>query len=244
MTEYVRAAPSGHFNKLNQSVALLESKLQAKCPFFSMAQSGDAPRFWTPKPVMVQGKKEEKKEEEKAEEVWHGARVAVGKTVGVVMEWQGRSEVVTVQAQATVKALKEAVLKRVGAVKGVTLVHSGRVLSDDECIDFVFRDSPYVTVVPGEQPSSEPRESYHLQLPSLTDPSYTITPSIESLKGLLNSELACVKDVVIEKPGVGKIAWLEGVDLRDVNISEVVEITADEKGIPSIAVRTNTVDNP
>ena len=50
-----------------------------------------------------------------------------------------------------------------------------------------------------------------------------------------------MKDVVIEKPGVGKIAWLEGVDLRGVNLSDVVEITTDEHGASSIAVSAEVV---
>ena len=55
----------------------------------------------------------------------------------------------------------------------------------------------------------------------------------------MNCELACVKNVSIERKGVGRIEWLEGVDLRDVAIDEVVEIERDEGGAPSIAVYYN-----
>lgn len=101
----------------------------------------------------------------------------------------------------------------------------------------------YRTLLPcwAKRPLPNRRKATTRKCPSLTDPSYILTPSIESLKGLLNSELACVKDVVIEKPGVGKIAWLEGVDLRGVNLSDVVEITTDEHGASSIAVSAEVV---
>ena len=174
-------------------------------------------------------------------EVWQGAHGAVDKMVGVMVEWQGCSQPVSVNARATVKELKQVVQKTFGLTEAISLLHGDRALTDSECVGFLFRDLPYVTAVLGETPAPEPQEGYHAQVPSLTDPSYILTPSIESLKGLLNSELACVKDVVIEKPGVGKIAWLEGVDLRGVNLSDVVEITTDEHGASSIAVSAEVV---
>ena len=241
MTEYVRATPSGHFDTLNGSVTALEGKLQAKCPYYGKSEGWDAPRFWSPREVVVEKKEEEKKEEEEKGEVWQGTHGAVDKMVGVMVEWQGRSQPVSINSRATVKELKQVVQKTFGVAEAISLLHGDRALTDSECVGFLFRDLPYVTAVLGETPAPEPRECYHAQVPSLTDPSYTVTPSIESLKGLLNSELACVKDVVIEKPGVGKIAWLEGVDLRGVNLSDVVEITTDEKGAPSIAVSAEVV---
>ena len=238
VTEYVRATPSGHFDTLNGSVAALESKLQAKCPYYGKSEGWDAPRFWSPQQGVVE--KKEKEEEEKGE-VWQGAHGAVDKMVGVMVEWQGCSQPVSVNARATVKELKQVVQKTFGLTEAISLLHGDRALTDSECVGFLFRDLPYVTAVLGETPAPEPRECYRAQVPSLTDPSYILTPSIESLKGLLNSELACVKDVVIEKPGVGKIAWLEGVDLRGVNLSDVVEITTDEHGASSIAVSAEVV---
>ena len=139
-----------------------------------------------------------------------------------------------------------AVKKAIRSVTPITttfyLVFNHAVLSDVELVRFQLKDGSRVSVcVDPSQPSlhTSSSSSYHSRAPTLHNPEYTISPSIEELKSLMNCELACVKNVSIERKGVGRIEWLEGVDLRDVAIDEVVEIERDEGGAPSIAVYYN-----
>eukprot|EP00980_Cylindrotheca_fusiformis_P027840 scaffold22560_cov135-Cylindrotheca_fusiformis.AAC.51 len=62
--------------------------------------------------------------------------------------------------------------------------------------------------------------------PVLTKKGYTCTPSIQELQSMLPEDLAAVSSFSVERPGFGKIEWEGAVDVRGINIDNVVQIGA------------------
>jgi len=67
--------------------------------------------------------------------------------------------------------------------------------------------------------------------PKMTKPGYKLKPSLSVLKMMTDEELSCVRDFTIERRDetdynslVAEIEWLEGVDLRGVNLDEIVQM--------------------
>lgn len=73
----------------------------------------------------------------------------------------------------------------------------------------------------GEQRISHYRSSH---APISTDPEYYMSPSIQELSEMTSEELSHVEDFTIGRKMKGEITWLEPVDLRRVNLDEVVRI--------------------
>eukprot|EP00177_Eucheuma_denticulatum_P005859 GFKZ01010679.1.p1 GENE.GFKZ01010679.1~~GFKZ01010679.1.p1 ORF type:complete len:917 (+),score=148.44 GFKZ01010679.1:91-2751(+) len=73
----------------------------------------------------------------------------------------------------------------------------------------------------GEQRMSRHRYSH---APISTDPEYYMSPSIQELSEMTSEELSHVDEFTIGRKRKGEITWLEPVDLRRVNLDEVVRI--------------------
>ena len=119
-------------------------------------------------------------------------------------------------------------------VEPFALCADSRVFLDASLPVACIREDSVLTVIPADIPHP-PRESHLSHSPSLADETLEITPSIEELRQLPPFQLAAVSGVTIERKEVGKIAFLEPVDLRDVAVEKVVKI-ATENGIPAISV--------
>lgn len=181
------------------------------------------------------------KEATEEAEAWRSAE-SDDSSITLQVEYEGVLYPVKCHKNDSIAAVKKAIRSVTPITTAFYLVFNHAVLSDVELVRFQLKDGSRVSVcVDPSQPSlhTSSSSSYHSRAPTLHNPEYTISPSIEELKSLMNCELACVKNVSIERKGVGRIEWLEGVDLRDVAIDEVVEIERDEGGAPSIAVYYN-----
>ena len=64
----------------------------------------------------------------------------------------------------------------------------------------------------------------NLAAPTLTKPGYEITPSLATLNAMDEEALSHVEKVSICVEGVGKVEWEEPVDLRGLDLDELVSI--------------------
>jgi len=60
--------------------------------------------------------------------------------------------------------------------------------------------------------------------PKLTKDGYVVTPSINTLNEMSESELASVSNFVVEKIGIGSVAWDGTVDVRGIDLDTLVSI--------------------
>ncbi|EFA76616.1 putative nucleoporin 98 [Heterostelium album PN500] len=67
--------------------------------------------------------------------------------------------------------------------------------------------------------------------PKLTKPSYFCRPSIEELQKMSDYELANVRDFIIERTGYGSVMFIGDVDVRDINLDDIVTIKTREISI-------------
>jgi nuclear pore complex protein Nup98-Nup96 len=92
----------------------------------------------------------------------------------------------------------------------------------DESYDF------YQKVVGSNKPSSLSKPSGSKEkktfAPSLTKAGYTCFPPLETLSKMSEADLAAVSNFVVERIGVGSVAWDGAVDVRDVDLDSVVTI--------------------
>ena len=114
------------------------------------------------------------------------------------------------------------------------LCADSRVFLDSSLPVACIRDDSVLSIIPAGI-SNPPRESQPSHAPTLSDETLVITPSIEELRHFPAFQLAAVSGVTIERKEVGKIAFLEPVDLRDVAVEKVVKIDKED-GIPAISV--------
>lgn len=71
--------------------------------------------------------------------------------------------------------------------------------------------------------------------PRLTNPKYQITPAMTKLNAMSNEELSHVEGVSVEVAEIGKIEWEEAVDLRNLDLDELVSFEVED-GYPSVSV--------
>ena len=245
ITNLVTADPYAHIQQLGTSFSELEGKIELATglPRGIYTPSSSPSHPITPNFIKTLSKHAEPAVKEATEEAeaWRSVE-SDDSSITLQVEYEGVLYPVKCHKNDSVAAGKEAIRSVTPITTAFYLVFNHAVLSDVELVRFQLKDGSRVSVcVDPSQPSSHAlsSSSYHSRAPTLHNPEYTISPSIEELKSLMNCELACVKNVSIERKGVGRIEWLEGVDLRDVAIDEVVEIERDEGGAPSIAVYYN-----
>lgn len=90
----------------------------------------------------------------------------------------------------------------------------------------------YQKVIGSNRPSSvsktsvsgSARKEKKTSAPTLTKAGYTSFPSMETLSKMSEADLAAVPNFVVERIGVGSVAWDGAVDVRDVNLDSVVTI--------------------
>ena len=75
--------------------------------------------------------------------------------------------------------------------------------------------------------------------PFLTKTDYYTRPDIDALKKWSSYDLANVSNFAVVRKGFGEIRWDESVDVRGINLNDIIEI---EHG--SVSVYTNTLDKP
>ena len=75
--------------------------------------------------------------------------------------------------------------------------------------------------------------------PFLTKTDYYTRPDIDVLKKWSNYDLANVSNFTVVRKGFGEIRWDEPVDVRNINLNDILEI---EHG--SVSVYTNSLDKP
>ena len=68
-------------------------------------------------------------------------------------------------------------------------------------------------------------------VPKLTDPEYTVSPSIEEMASMSEADLAAVSDFTVTRAGLGSVSWEGTVDVRGVDLDQLVSI---EKGAVSV----------
>ena len=245
ITNLVTADPYAHIQQLGTSFSELEGKIELATglPRGIYTASPSPSHPITPNFIKTLSKHAEPAVKEVTEEAeaWRSVE-SDDSSITLQVEYEDALYPVKCHKNDSVAAVKEAIRSVTPITTAFYLVFNHAVLSDVELVRFQLKDGSRVSVcVDPSQPSSHAlsSSSYHSRAPTLHNPEYTISPSIEELKSLMNCELACVKNVSIERKGVGRIEWLEGVDLRDVAIDEVVEIERDEGGAPSIAVYYN-----
>ena len=158
-----------------------------------------------------------------------------------VVEYKKHFEVISCQYDLTIADLKVLIRKRIaGCPNQFNLLYHSQVLLNDTVMLQNLRDGVLFTIIPDESTNKQSLATsivhYVRHAPSLEDPSLHITPSLDKLSHLLNSELEAVPHFIVERKGVAKIEWLEPVDLRDLVIDQVVSIENDPNGMPSISV--------
>ena len=245
ITNLVTADPYAHIQQLGTSFSELEGKIELATglPRGIYTASPSPSHPITPNFIKTFSKHAEPavKEATGEAEAWRSVE-SDDSSITLQVEYEDALYPVKCHKNDSIAAVKKAIRSVTPITTAFYLVFNHAVLSDVELVRFQLKDGSRVSVcVDPSQPSSHAlsSSSYHSRAPTLHNPEYTISPSIEELKSLMNCELACVKNVSIERKGVGRIEWLEGVDLRDVAIDEVVEIERDEGGAPSIAVYYN-----
>jgi len=68
-------------------------------------------------------------------------------------------------------------------------------------------------------------------LPKLTKKNYKISPSLAALSTFSEADLAAVPRFFVSRPGYGQIQWEGAVDVRGVNLDEVVVIEMREVSV-------------
>ena len=75
---------------------------------------------------------------------------------------------------------------------------------------------------PGSRKKSPaPQESL---VPKLTMPGYAVAPSLEDMEAMSEAELATVSGFTVSRAGVGSVSWDGAVDVRGVDLDEVISI--------------------
>lgn len=70
-----------------------------------------------------------------------------------------------------------------------------------------------------------------IDMPKCTDPEYYMIPSLEELSKMSNEDLSHVEELTVGKKGMGEILWLEPVDVRGLDIDQVVQIKNREVSV-------------
>lgn len=160
-----------------------------------------------------------------------------------VIEYKKHLEVIHYNKNLTLAGLKILIRERIKECPNqFDLMYHSQVILNDTVMLQTLRDGVLFTIIPYQSLSKVVSTStaitrYIPRSPSLNDASLKITPSLDSLSHLLNCELEAVPNFTVERKGLGKIQWLEPVDLRDVAIDQVISIEKDSNGMPSISVR-------
>ena len=66
------------------------------------------------------------------------------------------------------------------------------------------------------------------QVPKLTRPGYSTQPSLQQLAALAREDpalLASVANFVVSLKGIGQVRWLQPVDLRGLDLDQIVHLT-------------------
>uniref|UniRef100_A0A7S3QAT4 Peptidase S59 domain-containing protein n=1 Tax=Chaetoceros debilis TaxID=122233 RepID=A0A7S3QAT4_9STRA len=98
-------------------------------------------------------------------------------------------------------------------------------------------------------PPANERTNVADSLPQLTKPGYAMTPSLDALSRLSEADLAAVPNFVVEKIGIGSVAWVGAVDIRGIDLDAVISIEpkavevyhqAEEEGSkPAVGTKLN-----
>lgn len=86
----------------------------------------------------------------------------------------------------------------------------------------------------------EPSNKMKTILPKLTNTGYQISPTLGALALLSEADLATVSNFVIERPGYGSIAWEGAVDIRRIDLDNVVSIEAKDVSVYFAEEKDNT----
>lgn len=157
------------------------------------------------------------------------------KTITVAVKYHNNVRLVTVPRYCSLGQLKSQI-QSTFHIKNYIVCYGKYELKDP----LVLEEGAFIYVVdasqaPPNKETSQESKGYKLDLPTLTLPNYTISPSLDKLSTYLNSELEVVDHVVIECKGIGKIEWQEPVNLRGVNLDHVIRIEKTGE-FPSISV--------
>lgn len=85
-----------------------------------------------------------------------------------------------------------------------------------------YDQTPYMQQQYQQQPEFTPIPEE--MIPVLTKDGYTCTPSIEQLSRMTEEDLASVKEFTVSRAGYGSLTWQEPVDLRGMNLDEMIYI--------------------
>lgn len=70
-----------------------------------------------------------------------------------------------------------------------------------------------------------------IDMPKCSDPEYYMIPSLEELSEMSSEDLSHVEELTVGKRGMGEILWLEPVDVRGLDIEQVVQIKNREVSV-------------
>ena len=159
---------------------------------------------------------------------------SVNKTINFVVRYHDNCRVLHVKSPITMKDLTSEIKKEFGIDSPITCYQDTRKLRDP-----LVLDSSMIVMVLDATHDEQEQETYTIykpEIPTLTLPNYSISPPLRELKTFINSELEAVPNVVIELPGVGKIEWEEPVNLRGVNLDEIINMERTKDGFSTITV--------
>lgn len=72
--------------------------------------------------------------------------------------------------------------------------------------------------------ASTPTPTSATLAPKLTKPGYAVQPSLETLHGLSEVELAAVQGFSVVRPSFGRVEWIGAVDVRGADLDDIVDI--------------------
>ena len=178
-----------------------------------------------------------------------GAMKPTTETKQVPVVWNDNTYVLSLPASTTLSQLHECIPTLIPKCpSGISIYSEGEVLLPSSLTIQNLPQNSLLTIISRVSPSSSHENCYYQwnhntatpiiqnNPPVLSNRDYVMTPSINELSVYPNSELQHVQNVVIERPGVGKIEFQKPVDLQGVVLDDVVAIEPDPNGYPVISV--------
>jgi len=94
----------------------------------------------------------------------------------------------------------------------------------------------------GATPGSKKKapETQESLVPKLTRSGYAVVPSLEEMESMSEAELATVPGFTISRAGIGSVSWDGSVDVRGVDLDEIVTINHKDVGVYDEAERNGT----
>jgi len=133
------------------------------------------------------------------------------------------------QGQALLEALSRQIASELGVSQSEVTIH-GLKITDKKSTRRSLEAGPDMVGFSEELESLDPE---HVepemipaggdQTPAASKAGYYATPSMEEQERMSPSELSSIRDMVIGRTGFGEVQWLEEVDVRSLDIFDVVQ---------------------